>query len=181
VEERVMRHVLIVGLPGAGKSKLLEMCRASLPAVACFDLDREIERELGLLPFGLTQWIINNSNVMDRQREFACLLRILQKNTENPCIISLGGGALDLCMEKQQVLSVLEPVDWIFLEAELETVLDHLMQDHSRPHSQMGNRAFWRAKLQKRMDYFSQLPQVRSSQDHSELLVVIEEIMRSGK
>jgi shikimate kinase len=160
VEERVMRHVLIVGLPGVGKSKLLEMCRVELPHVACFDLDRELERELGLAPLGLTDWILNHPTGMDRQRELATLVELLSKNSFHSCIISLGSGALDLFIDQKKSLSELGSVSWLYLEAELELILDQLMQDRSRPHAKLGDRQYWQKKLQNRVQYFANLPQV---------------------
>jgi shikimate kinase len=167
VEERVMRHVLIVGLPGAGKSKLLEICRVNFPHILSFDLDRELELKMGLPQYGLTQWILSRPEGMDRNLEHNLLVDLLKYNATTACVVSLGGGALDLFIEQKRSLSDLGQVSWIYLESDLAVILDQLMQDSSRPHARLGNREYWQAKFKKRIEFFSQLPNVYRCQLHN--------------
>lgn len=155
-----MRHVLIIGLPGVGKSKLLDLCRTQIPEILYFDLDRELEARLGLVEHGLTEWILSRPEGMDRQFELATLLDLLKSNTRKMAMISLGGGALDLFIQQQRYLAELGDVRWIYLESDLECILDQLMQDGTRPHAKLGSREHWRALFQKRINYFVNLPGV---------------------
>lgn len=153
-----MRHVLIIGLPGAGKSTLVEKLQSKRTDFFYFDLDRALEFKLGLKVGGLTDWILARQGQMDRVLEFDTLKELLKSHIDKNLVISLGGGALDIFMDGKRSLAELGKVDWVLVESDLEQCLDYLMSDHTRPHAQTGGREFWQAKLTQRLEYFEHLP-----------------------
>ena len=124
-----MKHIFLYGPPGAGKSLVGKALaeRLRLPFV---DLDLEIEKSASK---AIPQIMEEQSESVFRDLETDMLKRIAN---ESPCVIALGGGAL-LRAENRRYAE--ERGQVVFLEANLETLVEHLQVDENQRPLLAGN------------------------------------------
>lgn len=119
-----MGNVILTGFMGSGKTTvgLRLSYRLRKPVI---DTDKEIEREEQR---SISDIFATDGEAYFRDRETACLRRLLEKNGEQ--IISVGGG-LPLREENRRLLHELGQV--FYLQASAETIYERVKYDTARP------------------------------------------------
>ena len=124
-----MKHIFLYGPPGAGKSSVGKALagRLRLPFV---DLDLEIEQSAGRT---ISQIMEEQGEPAFRDLETEMLKQVAN---EGPRVIALGGGAL---LREENRRYAEECGEVVFLETEIETLVERLQKDQSQRPLLTGN------------------------------------------
>lgn len=129
-EFRLLRHVVLIGLMGAGKSSLGKRL-AQIIGVPFADADHEIELAANMT---IPEIFKSHGEEAFRDVERRVIARIA--NAKQPTVLATGGGAF---MNEQTRLLLLERSTTIWLRAELEVLYSRVAKKGGRPLLENGD------------------------------------------
>jgi shikimate kinase len=117
------RHILLVGLPGAGKSTVGKLVAEALSTFV-IDIDALLVREMGM-PVGQIIGMVGETRFREMERD-----AVLAAQTRDPCVVVPGGGwaAQPGQLEAAKSASLV-----IYLRCQAATALKRCEQGEARP------------------------------------------------
>ncbi len=119
----VERPILLVGMPGAGKSSVGRLLAEHL-GLPFVDADDEVEREAGL---SISEIFARDGEAGFRVRERQVMLRLIDGS---PSVIAAGGGAF---LDQVVQAAALERCTTVWLQADPELLAARLARGQPRP------------------------------------------------
>ena len=117
-----MKNVILIGMPGCGKTTVIDLCK-QLHGREVWDTDEYIESTHGKISDIFAKF----GEEYFRNIETEAVWEICKKDN---CFISTGGGCV---MREENVRIFKESGTIIYLKAKIETLLNRLEGDNSRP------------------------------------------------
>lgn len=164
-----MNHIILIGFMGAGKTTIGKKLAGKLE-IPFVDTDEMIETQTGRI---ISDIFAEDGEPFFRNLETDMLHQLLE--SKERCVIAVGGG-LPMQEVNRPLLKELGTV--VFLEAEIESLLQRLQGDKSRPKLQGGNlRVRIESLMQQRLSVYLEVADVSISTDTREFGMIISEII----
>ncbi|MGI6007645.1 MAG: shikimate kinase [Ruminococcus sp.] len=166
-----MKHIILIGFMGCGKTSVGKRLARSM-GLPFVDMDDEIKKQAGM---EITEIFKRYGERYFRELE-TDVLRQMSRETQ-PMVISAGGG-MPMEPENQRILAGMGTV--ILLEAAVETLVERLKNDNTRPMLAGGDLRTRIETLQKeRKPVYERVCDVRITTDGKDFSQIIDEIRRA--
>lgn len=161
--------IVLVGLPGAGKSRVAAELHKVL-SVPVVDMDEMIEKKTGTT---ISHIFAEKGEAEFRRIEAETVREIVQDAQLNPAIISLGGGAI----ETPQVRETIAVTCVIHIDASDEVLLSRIRRNNRRPLMKDDPENTLMMLRRRRDPLHAQVRDLKVVSTHGPVSEVVEQIM----
>lgn len=164
-----MNHIILIGFMGAGKTTIGKKLARKLE-VQFVDTDEMVETQTGRK---ISDIFAEDGEAFFRNLETDMLHQLMQR--EERCVIAVGGG-LPMQPVNRSLLKELGKV--VFLEADIEALMQRLRGDTSRPNLQGGDlRERIETLMDQRLEVYLETADIRVSTDTQGFSQILQEIV----
>lgn len=164
-----MNHIILIGFMGAGKTTIGKKLARKLE-VQFVDTDEMVETQTGRK---ISDIFAEDGEAFFRNLETDMLHQLMQR--EERCVIAVGGG-LPMQPVNRPLLKELGKV--VFLEADIEALMQRLRGDTSRPKLQGGDlRERIETLMDQRLEVYLETADIRVSTDTQGFSQILQEIV----
>ena len=164
-----MNHIILIGFMGAGKTTIGKKLARKLE-VQFVDTDEMVETQTGRK---ISDIFAEDGEAFFRNLETDMLHQLMQR--EARCVIAVGGG-LPMQPVTRPLLKELGKV--VFLEADIEALMQRLRGDTSRPKLQGGDlRERIETLMDQRLEVYLETADIRVSTDTQGFSQILQEIV----
>ncbi len=163
------RTVVIVGMPGAGKSSVGRKLAARL-GLDFVDSDDAIEKAAGMSVEAIFETL---GEPAFRDGERKVIARILE---EGPCVLATGGGAF---MDESTRALILEKAVSLWLKADIDVLLERVLRRNHRPLLKKGDPQKMLQELMLKREPFYAMADVVVASDKRPLDNMLERVLKA--